>query len=50
MESADIASAPDKCSAHAPQPPDPQELLDWLAVEFVRGGWSVKSLHRLMVT
>lgn len=30
--------------------PEQQELLDWLAVEFVRGGWSVKSLHRLMVT
>ncbi|MBI1347562.1 DUF1553 domain-containing protein [bacterium] len=25
-------------------------LLDWLAVEFMRQGWSVKSLHRLIVT
>ena len=30
--------------------PTHPELLDWLAGEFVRGGWSVKKLHRLMVT
>ncbi len=24
-------------------------LLDWLATEFVRGGWSVKSIHRLIM-
>jgi mono/diheme cytochrome c family protein len=30
--------------------PTHPELLDWLAGEFVRGGWSVKQLHRLMVT
>jgi hypothetical protein len=30
--------------------PSHQELLDWLAVEFVAQGWSVKKLHRLLVT
>lgn len=30
--------------------PTQRELLDWLAVEFVRQGWSLKKMHRLMVT
>ena len=29
--------------------PTHPELLDWLADEFVRGGWSLKHLHRLIV-
>ena len=27
-----------------------RELLDWLAVEFREGGWSMKQMHRLIVT
>jgi hypothetical protein len=30
--------------------PTHPELLDWLAGEFIRGGWSMKELHRLIVT
>jgi mono/diheme cytochrome c family protein len=31
-------------------PPTHPELLDWLAGRFVESGWSVKAMHRLMVT
>ena len=30
--------------------PTHPELLDWLAREFVRQGWSLKAMHRLMMT
>jgi hypothetical protein len=30
--------------------PTHPELLDWLALEFIRNGWSLKKLHRLIVT
>ncbi len=30
--------------------PSHPELLDWLATEFVKSGWSMKAIHRLMVT
>ena len=31
------------------QPPSHPELLDWLATEFIRQGWSLKAMHRLIV-
>jgi hypothetical protein len=31
-------------------PPTHPELLDWLAVEFMEHGWSLKHMHRLMLT
>ncbi|MGD9724126.1 MAG: DUF1549 and DUF1553 domain-containing protein [Pirellulales bacterium] len=30
-------------------PPSNQPLLDWLADEFVAGGWRIKRMHRMMV-
>jgi hypothetical protein len=35
---------------HLGSRPTHPELLDWLATEFVRNGWSMKALHRAIVT
>ncbi len=34
---------------HMGQPPSHPELLDWLAGELVRSGWSLKHVHRLIL-
>jgi hypothetical protein len=45
---AGIVSSPDDFGNQG-QPPTHPELLDWLATEFMDGGWSIKKMHRLMV-
>lgn len=44
-----IVATPGDFGAMGEEPSHP-ELLDWLAVEFVAKGWSIKAMHRLMVT
>ena len=44
-----IVSTPDDFGRTGVAPTHP-ELLDWLATEFVRQGWSMKALHTLIVT
>jgi Protein of unknown function (DUF1553)/Protein of unknown function (DUF1549) len=44
-----IVATPSDFGSMGERPTHPQ-LLDWLASEFVRRGWSMKAMHRLMVT
>lgn len=43
-----IVNTPGDFGRQGERPTHP-ELLDWLASEFVKGGWKLKPLHRLMV-
>jgi hypothetical protein len=44
-----LVPTPEDFGTRADKPSHP-ELLDWLASEFMRRGWSMKELHRLIVT
>jgi cytochrome c553 len=44
-----IVSTPDNFGSSGAKPSHP-DLLDWLAVEFAARGWSIKHLHRLIVS
>ena len=44
-----IVATPSDFGKNGDRPTHP-ELLDWLAVRFAEEGWSVKAMHRLMVT
>jgi hypothetical protein len=44
-----IVDTPEDFGLQCDKPSHP-ELLDWLAVEFMERGWSLKQLHRLIVT
>ncbi len=43
-----LVATPSEFGTHGARPSHP-ELLDWLASEFIAGGWSLKRLHRVMV-
>jgi cytochrome c553 len=44
-----LVGTPNNFGLRGDEPTHP-ELLDWLATEFVRSGWSIKHLHRLILT
>ncbi|HJZ56660.1 MAG TPA: DUF1549 and DUF1553 domain-containing protein, partial [Gemmataceae bacterium] len=44
-----LVATPDNLGISGSKPSHP-ELLDFLAAEFVSGGWSVKAMHRLILT
>ncbi|MEJ7608082.1 MAG: DUF1549 and DUF1553 domain-containing protein [Bryobacteraceae bacterium] len=44
-----IVATPSDFGRNGSRPSHP-ELLDWLAAEFVEKGWSIKAMHRLMLT
>jgi len=44
-----LAGNPNNFGVNGKKPTHP-ELLDWLAATFVEAGWSVKSMHRLIMT
>jgi hypothetical protein len=43
-----LVASPSEFGTHGAKPTHP-ELLDWLASEFIAGGWSMKKMHKLML-
>ena len=43
-----LVSTPSDFGVSGARPSNP-ELLDWLALQFIQNGWSIKTLHRLIV-